>query len=155
MATGTSFGASQSPERQNGVLLLVTVAGWGFRGGHREPPDNGPPRRGRAVPGLPLFCSILFHFVTTLKRKTAGFLPNSFSPQGRGCQPEGAEAESLKGKEKTQQNITLPERAEGSASSVTIRPSRGEPEPQRKVQMAGGEGPHSATLSRSHCLGWS
>lgn len=33
MATGTSFGASQSPAWQNGVLSLVTVPSWAFSEG--------------------------------------------------------------------------------------------------------------------------
>lgn len=45
-----------------------------------------------ASQALLLFCSILLHFVTMLKGKTVGFLPNSFSPPGRGYQPEATES---------------------------------------------------------------
>lgn len=43
MATRTSFGASQSPEWQNGVLLLVAAARPDFLRGHPEQRDNGQP----------------------------------------------------------------------------------------------------------------
>lgn len=50
MATRTSFGASQSPEWQNGVLLLVTVPWLGFLHGYPEQRDNGRPL---LLPDLP------------------------------------------------------------------------------------------------------
>lgn len=121
--------------------MTVARAGFSPRAPKSSETMDSPPLQPDlpAQTGLAWPASILLYFISfchSLKEKDSRLSPNSFSLQGRGCQPEGADAQRLKGKEKTQQNITLPERAEGSVSSASIWPSRGEA--KRKIQMVGG-----------------
>lgn len=89
MATRTSFGASQSPEWQNGVLLLVAATRLDFLRGHPEQQDNAQPPHCSLTcllawgePGLPLFCSMFISFCHYLKEKDSRLSPKQFFPSG-------------------------------------------------------------------------
>lgn len=129
MATRTSDGTHKALSGRMESFHWCLCPGWVFSSGARHGRTMGSPPAARpACPDWPggaaLLRSVSFQLLTVLKRKTAGCLPNSFSPRGGGCQPEGRETQRPKGKEKTQQNTTLLEGAEGSAARVPSRLSR-------------------------------
>ena len=130
---------------------------------HRAPAGFSPPHRPMGTPGaawpacpdgapeLLGLCSALFSSSTIFKRKTAGFLPSSFPPQGGGCQPEGPEPYRPKGKQKAQPNTAL--LRQPRVPSWVLPAGSHRTGGKGKYERSRGEGAHPASLCHAQPSG--